>query len=402
MHARGWRWSWIRSGAAAYAVASLLVVTALGACRSAPNPSPRPSPAPSSTEGRPARRATSTTPPRGASVSLTLVAERNVPPHTVVGEHRFGGISALVFRGRDRQLLALSDGRAEHGPGRLFLVDADRLIATDAVRFGPPMASQALDLEGMTRASDGTLWVATEGDGKRDPRRPPSIWRVTDDGHVLGEVPVPDQLVPTPSGELRHGVRSNKGIEGLTAPLEGGARVVAAVEQACAQDGPTATFEQGTTTRLIVYEGTTARAQHAYLTDPVPPASAAGEVTAADIGVSALAALDRDRLLVMERAGVAVDGAYTNHVRFYEVSLAGAIDVSTVDALAADAPVLAKRLVLDLDSIIPDLDPAYARLDNFEAMAFGTAPDGSLRLYVASDDNFSDDQRTALLVFAVE
>ena len=333
---------------------------------------------------------------------LRLVAERNVPPGTLVGGHSFGGISALVFRDRDRQLVALSDGRAEHGPARMFLIDADDLEASRAILLGEPMASQALDLEGIARASDGSLWIATEGDGERSPRLAPAIWRVDDDGRVLGQVPVPTQLLPTPSGELVHGVRANRGLEGLTAPRHTGAPVIAAVEQACAQDGPSPTFTTGTTVRLVIYDGATPGKQHAYRTDPVPAARRRGRVTAAEVGISALAALDRTRLLVMERAGVAVDGAYTNHVWIYEVDLEGAKDVSDLDALPDAVPVLDKHLVLDLGEIVPDLDPAYGRLDNFEAMALGTAPDGSPRLYLASDDNFSDDQRTALLVFAIE
>jgi hypothetical protein len=340
-------------------------------------------------------------PPSSAtSLRLSLAQERNVAPGAVVDEQSFGGISALVFRASDRRLLALSDGRAEHGPARMFSIDASRLEPEAAIPLGEPLASQALDLEGMARSRDGSLWVSTEGDGKRSPRLPPAIWRIDDNGRPLDEVRVPDQLIPTPTGPLRRGVRHNKGIEGLTATPDG-RRVIAAVEQALVQDGPPATFEHGTRVRLVVYEGTEARAQHAYLTDPVPAASAPGEITNADNGISALAALDESRLLVMERAGVAVEGVYTNHVRIYQVSLEEAVDVSHLDALSSTTPVLSKHLVLDLDAIIPDLDPIYARLDNFEAMALGSAPDGSPRLFVASDDNFSSDQRTALLAFDI-
>lgn len=390
MRARGWPWSSSSSGSPVAAIAVTVLATLWGCTDPPARPPARPASRP------PASGATS------SSVTLRLVNERNVRPHTTVDGQSFGGISALVFRERDRQLLALSDGRAEHGPGRMFVVDADRLEPSTAVLFGAPIATRALDLEAMARASDGSLWIATEGDGKRSPRLPPAIFRVSDDGRVLGEVPIPKQLEPTPLGPLRHGVRTNRGIEGLTAAAAGGGRVVAAVEQACAQDGPPATLTSGTTSRLIVYDNGTPHAQHAYLTDPLPPATRPGKVTAADIGISALAAIDRDRVLVMERAGVAVDGVYSNRIRIYEITLAGASDVSTLEALPPGTPVLDKRLVLDFDQVVGELDPAYGRLDNFEAMALGTGPDGSQRLYVASDDNFSDDQRTALLVFVVE
>jgi hypothetical protein len=39
------------------------------------------------------------------------------------------------------------------------------------------------------------------------------------------------------------------------------------------------------------------------------------------------------------------------------------------------------------------------RLDNFEAIAAARAPGGGLRIYILSDDNFSDQQRTLLYAF---
>jgi hypothetical protein len=40
-------------------------------------------------------------------------------------------------------------------------------------------------------------------------------------------------------------------------------------------------------------------------------------------------------------------------------------------------------------------------IDNMEAVAVHTAPDGSTRIVIASDDNFNDWQRTLLLEFTL-
>jgi len=404
--ARGWRWSSVTEpcGQRRRLTRWGLLACVAGCTEPAVPSGAAPARAPRHTPSSGSSAAPVPSAPNQASapITLSLLKERNVPPGASVDGHSFGGISALVFRERDRTLLALSDGRNEHGPGRMFTIDADSLEPAAAIPLGEPLASQPLDLEGMARDATGVLWISTEGDGRARPRRPPTIWRVTDDGRALGEIPVPDAIRPTPTGDLIRGVRHNEGLEGLTATSDRGDRVVAATEQALVQDGPLATFDSGTRVRLIVYEAGVPTRQHAYLTDPIPPATAPGEVTAAGIGISALAALDRDRLLVMERAGVAVEGVYTNHVRIYQVSLADAPDVSEVSALSSSTPTLAKRLVLDLDDVIPELDPTYGRLDNFEAMALGRDRSGAPRLYVASDDNFSATQRTALLVFAIE
>jgi hypothetical protein len=41
----------------------------------------------------------------------------------------------------------------------------------------------------------------------------------------------------------------------------------------------------------------------------------------------------------------------------------------------------------------------YVTIDNFEGIAAKEMPDGRIRLYIVSDDNFSDNQRTLLMVF---
>ena len=41
-------------------------------------------------------------------------------------------------------------------------------------------------------------------------------------------------------------------------------------------------------------------------------------------------------------------------------------------------------------------------VDNFEGIAVHRQPDGTTRLFIIADNNFSDDQRTLLFVFGVE
>jgi hypothetical protein len=40
-------------------------------------------------------------------------------------------------------------------------------------------------------------------------------------------------------------------------------------------------------------------------------------------------------------------------------------------------------------------------MDNFEGVAARRMPDGRVRLYIVSDDNFSASQRTLLMIFDV-
>jgi hypothetical protein len=115
-------------------------------------------------------------------------------------------------------------------------------------------------------------------------------------------------------------------------------------------------------------------------------------------GVSALLSLDDERLLVLERAYVASDnGVGNNTVRLFEsiVTERG----STHDT-PSKAPLLPKRLVLDFDEVIDQLEPGYQSLDNFEGMTLGPPfPSGDASLLLVSDNNFNDRQRTVFLAF---
>ena len=111
-----------------------------------------------------------------------------------------------------------------------------------------------------------------------------------------------------------------------------------------------------------------------------------------------LLALDDGSLLVLERsyAGEANAGPRTlNRIRIYQVSMRGATDVSSMDSLKGqDVRPVSKRLVVDL-GLLPNLPPVLAGLDNFEGVTFDPpGTDGRRRLWLVSDDNFSNTQRT--------
>ncbi len=94
-----------------------------------------------------------------------------------------------------------------------------------------------------------------------------------------------------------------------------------------------------------------------------------------------LTALDRlpdGDFIALERFYAPVLGARARIARFSEqdLSTGGSIETTELARIAAPAPV-----------------------DNFEAIAAIAMPDGATRVYVLSDDNFSNRQRTLLLAF---
>ncbi len=76
---------------------------------------------------------------------------------------------------------------------------------------------------------------------------------------------------------------------------------------------------------------------------------------------------------------------------------AGAQDVSRYDSLAG-------RSVREADNtLVLDLATLGITLDNVEGLAFGPVlPDGRRSLVLVSDDNFSDSQKTQVLLFALD
>lgn len=326
--------------------------------------------------------------------SLTFVDDYNFATGTIYEDLRLGGISALSWDPDRERLLALSDAHREHAPARMYELDVrvdDRELSarlTGMTLLTGPFSSGTLDPEGMTRVAPGLWVVSTEGDGEVTPRLPPMLYRVKADGTVLSEHALPDAFTPTPEGPLTHGLRHNKGFEGLTASPAGD--VLFAINEApVVQDGEPATFEHGARLRLLKMNAQLeVVSEHRYLTEPVPRL-ADENVQKAQNGVSALCALDDTVVLVMERAAVKADGKYQNRIQIYEVRIGVERELD-------------KRLVLDLDDVVHAFEEGARRLDNFEAMALGPVlPSGARSLILGTDDNFKDEQRTVLLAFAL-
>lgn len=239
------------------------------------------------------------------------------------------------------------------------------------------------DGEGLTRLGGRFVAVTVE--------TVPTVETFDDKGTFQEAVPIPAIYTNQRAG--------NKGLESLTSSPDG-AFLFTANEQALVPDGPAPTKTAGTTVRILRREVATGGViEVAYRTEPL------GAGTGGDMGVSELAALSSTRLLVLERGFQSDVG---NTVRVFEIDLAGAPDVSASPGLAADAPVVAKKLVVDLGTL-PDAGVTHPGtqknklLDNYESLSIGPAlPDGRRLLFVTSDDNAQSIQVARILVLAVE
>ena len=337
--------------------------------------------------------------------SLQFLGQASLPHGLEVDGVPVGGLSALTYNPASGELLALCDDGAKQGPARVFRLHAD--LAGDRLHEGAvtvlgmvplrdldgqPFAAETVDPEGLVRLADGSWYVSSEGNVNQGIA--PFVRHYAADGQALAELPLPPRYRPQADGAA--GPRHNMAFEPLTVSPDG-AWLFTGVENALIQDGPRADLQQGSPARLLRFD--LASGQLAgELVYPVAPVVAPADPPDGLMvnGLVELLALDSRYLLALERSYSAGAGF---SIRLYLADLEGADDVLAqprLDAvdLAAVHPV-GRKLLLDLGELgVP--------LDNLEGMTFGPPlADGRRSLLLVADDNFSDEQTTLFLAFAL-
>ena len=356
--------------------AAVLLLTAASGCSTVPPSDTAPSPAL----------------PTGTSPFARLEFVAALEPFSSLESSTVGGLSGIAWDPDDRTLLAISDNRGDHGPVGWYEFALQLPVREQPGhwevlrqvplldRTGTPLAPEVTDLESI--ALLGTdLVISSEGTSEG----PPFVSLFDRSGRLLKDVKLPDYLFPGDG----QGVRSNLGTEAV-ATLPSGV-VFAGMENALIQDGPEADIETPSPTRLLRWDARGQRSEFVYWTDPVVDFPESPDQFRAN-GLVALLALDQRRLLALERSYTV---GFANDIRLYLVDLTTATDVSGEESLPEDARAAEKRLLARLSDL-------NFNLDNIEGMTWGPDfADGRRSLLMVSDDNFSAEQTTHLLVFAV-
>lgn len=260
----------------------------------------------------------------------------------------FGGWSGIEVLD-DGALLAITDG-GEWFVGRLVLDENANLIGLTDTRgalmrdeTGEPFPTKAAgDAEGLTQMPDGRFAVSFEQ------TQTLRIYELNRDGPfgAAAAGPILDET---------RGLPPNAGLEALAAMADGALLV--------------GTEGGGGPTPLWV----------ARIGD-VEPAPVRARYRPRDgYSLTALDRLPNGDFVALERFYAPIIGARARITRFAASALDG--DIVAVEVLAELAP--------------------PAPIDNFEGIAAVRLSDGTTRLYIASDDNFSERQRTLLLAFDV-
>ncbi|MCT7660335.1 esterase-like activity of phytase family protein [Mycobacterium deserti] len=343
--------------------------------------------------------ATAETPPPDGP---TYLGQQRLTPGETFDGTAVGGLSGISYDPGSRLYYIVSDDRSAKNPARFYTaritlsdngIDGVEFVSTHPWRNvdGRPFAPLDTatrppvvppDPEGI--AFDGgrqRLYWSSEGEREGEALLDPWVRIATLDGAYVGEFALPPSLHVS-AGQA--GPRQNRALEGL-ALTPSGRYLWVAMEGPGSPDGPLPTEADGALTRVtqLDVETRSATAQYAY---PVDRVSAGPD---GDNGLTDLVALDDQTFLTVERG-------YGTHVaaRLYRVSVGDAEDVLARPSLAGARP-MTKTLLADLTATVE-------KLDNIEGITLGPQlPDGRQSLLLVSDDNFSPQQVTQFVAFAL-
>jgi hypothetical protein len=331
-----------------------------------------------------------------AQPRATFEARADIAPPTGAAPKDFGGLSGIDYDPTRKRYVVISDDTAQHGPSRFYeatiavrqaimRITATHPLHNDAGALFPRRGAGGEQADGESiRVDPLTGFVLWSSEGDINAGYAPALRWADPDGAFRNRFPLPAALLK--------GVRHNFAYEGMTFTPDGDLWV--APEAPATQDGPLPSPEAGALIRLTRLDrfGAVER-QVAYPVDPVWKATPGKRF---ELGVSEILRLDDNRLLVLERAGVEIDGVHWGfHCRLYLADLSRAADVSNAASLTgADIRLAAKTLLIDFDAV------PGGHVGNVEGMAWAPKSRfGPARLVFVTDNNFDPDWTSELLVF---
>ncbi len=348
------------------------------------------------------------------ALSLKYVGETSIVTGAKFDETTIGGLSGITYH--DGILNAVSDDKGRWGEPRFyqfdFKVDGKTIsLIPKSVKFVKGLKKEGarkafLDLEGLVSLPDGDFLISSEGNNDLKPRSMPRVFRVDAEGKWKYDFTIPDKYLPERTGQQSKGIQNNGAFEGLTATRDG-KFVFTSLEAPLTQDIDMETEANGPIVRILKFEDRGAQrgyfapaAEFAYKIDAFHDNQVGREIFR---GVSEILALSENKVIVLERGARLYGKGWKTTVGLYLADLSKATDTLAMVKLADHKYTLAEKVKLvDFET---DLTKERGKKDvqNFEALAFGpNLPDGRRTLLVMSDNNFSKNEVTELLVFAIE
>lgn len=345
---------------------------------------------------------------------LNFVNAIEIPYNQDFKNTKIGGLSGIDYDKKQDIYYLICDERSQVNPSRFYTAKID--LNNNQI--------QAIDFQDThtLKNQEGKLfgnWLSTPEtsadpeDIRYNPKSNSLIWSsegarvLTSDKTVLQNPSITfmdlkgnfkDYIKLSSNLEMQKeekGPRNNGTLESITFD-KNYKNIYTCVEEPLFEDGEKASTDKGALIRLYQFNVKTKKntAQYAYLLDPI----AKEPNPKGSFGVNGVAAIQyykKDQLLVLERSYST--GTLACTIKVYLCDLKKATDVKNLASLKNQSiEVASKKLILNMDDL-------GIFTDNIEGLTFGPKlANGHQSLIFVSDNNFSDKQKTQLLLFEVE
>ena len=343
--------------------------------------------------------------------SLKLISSIEIPFDEMFQNTKVGGLSGIDYDAKNNLYYLISDDRSVFNDSRFYTAKI-RLLENKV---------EGIDFQSVTTLKNETGKVfgnwnttpttsADPEDIRLNPKTNTLVWSsegarvITTDkevlqnpalnfmdlkGDFLGNITLPENLAMQ---KLEKGPRNNGTLEGITFDKKY-KNIYTNIEEPLFEDGNQANTSKGGLIRLYQFNAKTKKntAQFGYQLEPIarePNPKGAFAVN----GVSAIQYYGKNQLLVVERSYSTGTQACT--VKVFLCDLKKATNVKNFNSLQNQKlELVSKKLMLNMDDL-------GIFIDNIEGLTFGPKlANGNPSIIFVSDNNFSDKQKTQVLVF---
>ena len=343
--------------------------------------------------------------------SLKLINSIEIPFEETFQRTKVGGLSGIDYDAKKDLYYLICDDRSVYNYSRFYTVkinlaeDKIKSIAFQNVTYlkdetgnsygdwntSPTSSADPEDIR--LNPKTNTLVWSSEGarvtTADKEVLQNPSLNFMDLKGDFLGNVTLPENLKMQ---KLEKGPRNNASLEGITFDKKY-KNIYTSLEEPLFEDGDQANTSKGGLIRLYRFGAKSKKntAQYGYQLEPIAlepiPKSAFGVN-----GVSAIQYFGKNQLLVVERSYSTGTQACT--VKVFLCDLKKATNVKNYASLQNQKLELAsKKLLLNMDDL-------GIFIDNIEGLTFGPKlANGNPSIIFVSDNNFSDKQKTQILLF---
>jgi hypothetical protein len=346
-----------------------------------------------------------------ATPSLKLISSIEIPFDETFQNTKVGGLSGIDYDAKKDLYYLICDDRSVFNDSRFYTAkinlseDKIKSFAFQNVTYlkdetgnsygnwnnSPTTSSDPEDIR--FNAKTNTLVWSSEGarveTADKEVLQNPSLNFMDLKGDFLGNITLPENLKMQ---KLEKGPRNNGTLEGITFDKDY-KNIYTNIEEPLFEDGDQANTSKGGLIRLYQFDAKTKKntAQFGYQLEPIardPNPKGAFGVN----GVSAIQYYGKNKLLVVERSYSTGTQACT--IKVFLCDLKKATNVKNHPLLQNQKLELAsKKLILNMDDL-------GIFIDNIEGLTFGPKlTNGNPSIIFVSDNNFSDKQKTQVLVF---